>query len=1142
MMKMRNFLGMFLGVALMLLPARADAVSFADYVYKSVRLGNTASVKRYLAKGYNIDSKNADGMSALCLAAARKDYKTYRSLRKLGAKSNQECLPKTAEAEAVTKTNGSQNAAYKNDDKTWLYAALGVAAVGTGTALALNNGGSKKKHKCAEDEELVDGDCRPIICPEGEHLVGGVCQPIVCSEGEQLVGSECQPIICPDGMHLEGNVCVDDPECEPGYKSDGNGGCVMIVCPPNTVLQGSICIAVGDVVEDNKSDDDLYGINSIEEDVFNLYSSPKHPDDGAFIDLTNLGNGNVYGVYGLSNVFNSYVVGENNGVHNPIEAGTGRISIEDQGAGDVYGMYARVTDVTRYKEAINASGWDGGTAYGNIDISHIGGGASYGVFGDVRAYNAYAAYGGTAYGNIKIEGDGDIYGISGYAAATNAVSPFFGKKVRGDIDLFSNGNGNVYGMFVNKDNIPGAGAGDNEHLASWFAFNAYASGGGDVVEGNIKIHNKGSGNVYGMYGGQQLYNAMSYGGQDESGRPDGTAIGLIDIVNHGNGDVYGMYMPEADTQGIVANVTDNGSTSYINIVNTGDGVTTGLRGGRGNRIINSGEININNLGNGTVYGIYGEAGARIDNSGLINIYRLAYTDPIENTVYNPSSALGGKVYGIYAESGAEVFNSGRIVVSGAQDGKGIFLESGAKLENTGRVIFNGVEEVYYNGGPAGDGDLTNGASVDFDDMGGEIILGKGGSFFADEMKGKLSVSDKTVTGSFDNEYVLKSALEANKVDDLNLVSKSAMFKAAAVANDKGGYDVVMKRQNFKDLLEDKSLAAFLEQNYMFENNSEFYDWLKKQAEQNALAKKAANVSGTDMLPNFWREDALVYRNLNRQFNNDLFNKSDEKFIGGYKYIDISSDPDGTLMGSDGKVNVAYGMIKGKNSNGIVSGVGLSAAMLKSDYDNGSDRKSNMFGLWIPVGYNFGNGARWYSKFYAGYADNSYNRLTEFGKKKGDYDEYQYGLGNEVRYRIDLGDGTGFEPVAELNFLGVYQEAYNEGNSENALKVDSSNNLSLEGGIGAYLTKDIRFDEDNKLGIRIGGVYYVEFLDPDDGVDASMRGMSGKFKIARKSNKERGVLGAHLRYDYKDITLYGDIEQEFGNNDALVIDAGVQYNF
>lgn len=1120
-----------LAMAFLCAAGSAEAASFADYVYQNAKTGNIAGIKNYLRRGYSIDAVSPNGYTALCFAVDNNDYRAYSRIRNLGADETHSCMRRVnpdnaadlAQRYDAVAANSGRTAFAGGSDDTMKYVAAGAAVAGAATAVALwadDDGGSSSGggNPCGTGEEFVDGECRPIECPEGSHLVG--------------------------------NECVVDGECPTGQKMV-DGQCVPIVCPPNTHLQGNLCVADGDVVVDNENDDDLYGIYSEEEDVFNLYSSPNYPDDEASIVLKNKGNGNVYGVYGFGNVYNSYVIGEYEGKQNPKKEGTGNITITDEGSGSVYGVFSRVDDVTELKEGYNARAFYQGTAIGNIDITHTGGGSTFGIFGDVRAYNARADYGGNAYGSITIRGDGNIYGLSGYSTATNAVSAFLGHNVTGVIDLYSKGNGDVYGMMISKDDIPGVGQPDTgQKLANWFAFNAYASGGGDNVEGTINIKNEGDGDVYGMYGGEQLFNAMSYGGQDEEGNPDGKAKGTINIANYGNGNVYGMYTPEVydgaegEQQPIIANNSDNGAQSVINLVNTGSGVTTGLRGGQRSHIENTGEININNLGDGTAVGIYGGAGSNILNRGKINIYRQAHTDAEDGTVHNPDGATGGTAYGIYAESGAQVINSGDITITGAEKGTGIYLEKGASLENTGNISFNGTSDAIVEDGSAVDiyGEGTNRASVDLNDMGGEIILGQGGRFFADALSGDMSVSEKTVMGSFGDEYVLSGSLQAENINDLNLKSKSAMFEANSQKNENGGYDVVLNRKDFDELLTDGEMAELLENNYADENGSAIFDSLKQAGTKADLQGASDNLFGKDVLPNFRREDALVYRSLSRQFNDNLFNRPDENYIGGYKHIDISTDSDGTLEGSDGEVHAAYGMLKGQAGNGLVYGMGASIANLKSDYDNGSSRKSNIFGLWMPLGYDFGNGTRWYSKLYAGYADGSYDRLTALGKFSSDFTEYQYGLSNEVRHSMNLGYGFTFEPLAELNFLGIYQDGYDEGNAEGALHSDSGNALSLEGGLGAYLTKEIKFSEDSRLGIQIGGVYYVEFMDPDDGTDISLNGLNGKYKLRNVSDDNRTVFSARVNYNYKDIMLYGNIEQEAGGSDALLIDAGMQYKF
>lgn len=1148
---------------------QAEALSFADYVYKNATVGNKAVIVKYIRRGYSIDAVTPDGYTALCRSVDENNYRAYYTIRNLGANAQHNCMQlvnqntaekfdsryKVSASSEKTAQNGRETVSVNSsDDNTLKYAAAGVLAAGAAAGIVIwaNDDDDKSSgtvKTCETGYHLVNNECQPIECETGYHLVGNECQLIECDEGYHLVGSTCYPEgECPTGQVWNGTECVAI-ECPTGTYLDGND-CKAIECPENTHLYNNVCIANDEVVIDNTNNDNVYGINSEREDVYNLFSSPKMPDDESTIEISNKGDGDVYGMLGKGNVSNAYVVGTFDGAENPYDEGVGTIKITDNGSGDVYGMYSKIEDVTKLKEVINAQSFNGGKAIGNIDITHTGGGKSIGVFGEVRAYNVYAGTGSDAEGTITIHGDGDIYGVSGYAAATNAVSPFYGHEAKGTINLYSTGDGDIYGMLVDKDDISGVGQPDSgKELANWFAFNAYSTG-GDTVEGTINIKNTGNGNVYGMYGGEQLYNAMGYGGLTEEGEVNGTATGTINIANYGSGDVYGMYTPEpydgneGEQVPIIANVSGTNSTSAINLVNTGSGVVTGMRGGAGSNIINSGEININNLGSGTAVGIYGGSNSAINNSGTINIYRSAYTDTEDGIVHNPNGSTGGTAYGIYAESGAAVNNSGTITVTGAGGGTGIYLESGASLENTGKVYFNGTSGAVTENGSARDiyGEGTSRAAISLSSLGdGEIILGKGGQFFAESLSGDMSVSEKTVLGSFENEYVLDGSLQVENIDALKLNSKSALFTAKTQENSDGGYDVVMERQNFNDVLNDKEAAAFWERNYAAQNGLSLFDALKntKIGETQELSD---NLLGKDIVPNFRREDMLLYRNMSRQFNDNLFNRPDEKYTAGYKYTDISTDADGTLAGTDGYANTAYGMAKTTGDNDIVYGLGASITSLHSDYDNGSSRKSNTFALWVPVGYDFKNGVRWFSKLYAGYADGDYDRKTALRTYSSDITELQYGLGNEVRYDINLGNGYNFEPLAELNFLGIHQDGYDEGDAEGALYSGSGNIMSLEGGLGAYLAKEFDFADKGKLGLQIGGVYYVEFLDPDEGMDASLRGFDGTYKLRRNADDGRAALSARVRYDFKNIAVYGNVEKETGNNKALLIDAGVQYKF
>ena len=1136
----------------------ACAATFADYVYNRAKAGDASSISYYVSRGYNINAKNPDGMTALCRAVAEKNLRAYKLLKELGASENVKCMSQTdssakpqkeaahSDSKKVVTTREVRPVVKSNDNDKLLYGAVGLLAAGGVAAIALSGGsggGSHHSSKPKDDDASCTGgqiwDGFRCVCPAGQKLDGSICvkaecpagqtwngEQCVCPSGQELKDGECVPIECPEGTYLKGDACVSLPECPAGERMV-DGECVKINCPENTHLVGNICVS-DDVNVEQNSDRDLYGISSDAESIFNLYSSPSYPDDEATLVLKNKGDGDVRGLYGYSGeAFNSYVIGETEGgaYINKKPVGRATIRITDEGKGTVYGMYSHISDITQYKEAMNAAGFNNGTAYGLIDIIHTGGGTTYGLAGDVRAYNAYTVYGGKAYGNIDIKADGDIYGIYGYVAAANAVTPFYGGEVKGNININSIGDGNVYGMMINKADIPGAGAGD-QNLASWFAFNAYAAG--SNVEGKIDITNSGDGNVYGMYGGQQLYNAMSYGGTDEAGNPTAHAKGIIKITNKGNGKVYGMYMPEEDASGIIANANNNGSESIIEINNSGSGVVTGMRGGKKTSITNSGDIIIRN--DGVSVGIYGENNSKINNSGRIDIrgYR--------------SSSSTGIAYGIYAENGASVVNKGEINVQ-AQNGAGIYLEDGATLENSGTVKFSGTGDSIVEHGALLDiyGEKAHSSAVDLNSLGGgEVILGQNGKFVAESLSGDMAVSEKITQGSFENYYVVKDALQANNTENLNLKSKSVLFEAGKKEGENGD-DVVLTRRSFDTLMKNKNAAQFWEANYEQGNGKEIFDHLKAASTGEEFETAEINFRGEDVLPGFRRENALVYSHLSRQFNENLFNQPNEKFMGGYKYIDISRDKDGSLVGNDGQASTAYGMIKGQNSRGMTYGLGATISQIKSDYDNGASRKSNIFGLWLPVGYDFNGGTKWYSKLYAGYEDGSYDRKTPQGKYSSDITSYQYGLTNELRHHINLGHGFRFTPAAELNLSGIYQDGYDEGTKLGAVHTDKENILSLEGGLGAYLSKEFMFNEKHQLGIQIGGIYYVEFLDPDDGMDATLSGMDKRYKIKHQFDDDRAVLSARLDYRYKNLTLYGMIEQELKNYKGVSFDLGLQYN-
>ena len=474
----------------------------------------------------------------------------------------------------------------------------------------------------------------------------------------------------------------------------------------------------------------------------------------------------------------------------------------------------------------------------------------------------------------------------------------------------------------------------------------------------------------------------------------------------------------------------------------------------------------------------------------------------------------------------------------------IYLENGATLENNGTISFNGQNQIPSTGDALDIyGTKQNSNITDFNNFGnGEVILGATGRFFGDTLRGNLNVSSSIVKGSFDNTYTISSALHASDISNLNLYSKSAMFETSTKKNENTGTDVVLTRKSFDNFTKNQSVAKFLDKNYQEKQNLSLYDDLKTAQSSKELSNKINNTTANDIIPTFRRQNALIQRSISKTFDDNLFNAPEQNYIAGYKYIDISNNPDNQIEESKAAAHTAYGLLKNKTSSNLTYGIGANITKLKSDYDNNSKRTANQLGLWLPLGYEFNNNLKWYSKLSALYSDASYDRHTNFGVKSADYNEYQINLDNSVRYTIDLNSTTSLTPLLELNYTKYLSDSINEGTSNNALKIKSSSADSLELGLGALLNKDFNFNQNQTLNIKIGGIYYVELLNPDKSLKANLNGNIGQFNIHSKQDKTRSVMTLKAKYDYnKALSIYGNIEKELNNDKSLLIDLGLQYN-
>ena len=123
---------------------------------------------------------------------------------------------------------------------------------------------------------------------------------------------------------------------------------------------------------------------------------------------------------------------------------------------------------------------------------------------------------------------------------------------------------------------------------------------------------------------------------------------------------------------------------------------------------------------------------------------------------------------------------------------------------------------------------------------------------------------------------------------------------------------------------------------------------------------------------------------------------------------------------------------------------------------------------------------------------------------------------------------------------MYQDRIKE---DGVVDISSSNNLSIEGGVGLYATKLFEFGEAHSLKLRAGGTYYHEFGDPYRAQKARLAGTDVSYRInSYNASRGRGVVSLRADYKYNQFDLYGEFTKFIEENGGYAINAGMGYRF
>lgn len=949
---------------------------------------------------------------------------------------------------------------------------VGLAAVGGGVALAAGGGGGGSSGSSSSD-----GD--------NNNKNDSTTTKLDCVHGTQS-GKVC---VCQTGY--TGTLC---DSCTQYYEKNTAGECVLkspeIVGTENPINNSIINI-------DSKDAQTVYGmniLNGIEEDGFfrKYYYGANAFEDNGEIFINNTGNNDIYGIT-ISSSEEELVI------KNSYSNATGNITISNNGSGNVYGMYNH-------------------SSLGNSTNSHY-----------------YST------GTISIEnyGNGNIYGIYDKNKGINT-----NYNSNGIISINNHGNGNIYGI--------------KAKLGINVMYNDGSDGSSYTNDlGIIKIKNDGTGNSYGIYADDLSFNVgnQSY---DIGFEYVSTSKSIISIINQGNGNIYGLYGKNSFNTVFTDDYFHSKNLiGTISLANMGDGLSIGIYGensynysydkfNQGNKIV--GTVKIHNLGNGVAIGMYGNGGT-VENSGDIIITRADFTDDnltendtSDDTTYSAATSKGGTAIGIYGASGTTIKNNGTITIDGAEKAYGIWAEdSTVKVYNYGTITIDGTSctecqntanAIVLNGGKLfQDGEFISDV-IDLSAIDGTVLATQNSKFVAkNAISGELVMSSDIVSQGFQTAYTTSNTIDSTDTKGLKLSSQSALFNAALAEN---GHDVNLTMKSFDEVVKNKSLANFLQNNYAAQNNENLFSSLKSLENVEQLNSGLNDFAGKDLFGRMAFEDLTMLRELNFDMKQKMSGNDNEYFSFNGSTAPFAFDGDSgsnnrwAMTGhKDGKRSYAFGFaFSDINSN---------------DGSSHNTRNEKMFQVSLPLGYQT-NGFNLTSAPQIGYSYGNYNRKGfDNSDYKGTVSKQMFGLMNEARYPLQFGGWT-VAPSAEFNVVNYRLKGSETDYQPFALRLKSQNNYSVETGFGLYAGNNLQLAKDSSLKLNGGVAMYHEFANPY-ALTLGMNRMDGSFTVRdEKRTDNHAVIRTGFEFTQGKLSLLGNlmsyIDSEYRTNATL----DLKYNF
>lgn len=1095
-------------------------------------LAQTKSISE-LGKVEDIDVVDSDGNTALCSAIKDNNVDAYNLLKKAGADTGHKCVKKIPEKQykAFTQKLVATNKSWSFlGIGKWTWAAIGAGVAGGAVVAGMGGGGSSgsgggsgttttpsNPFNPYEELNCVYGTQIENVCVCDLGYTGDLCDVVyaVVNDGDILIDNTNTEITSATGINVTNGI----------NATNISSGTITI---KNTNTINGISATGSDSIATN------YGLISIDNtDIHSGSASGIFVQDGGIGINANSGNITITNTnYALGLVANN----TSSSIEN-----AGTIFIDNSGQASAFARGMRAFSGTT---ATNTS--TGSITITNTDKAY-GIGAETNALaatnnGDIFISNTNEAHGistgelvsttNTDLGNITIHDTHNSYGIYGsnpinsgqiFIDNTNTADAVaYGIQAKANSAISNTTSGNI--LITNTYEVRGISTDDNtgstiENIGTISIDNVYEAVGIRSYTGTL-TNNSNSGNI-------SIANA--YFGK-------GAVLINSNFINSGTIFLENINSARGIYTAYGASV-ENTNTGNITITTANHACGIRIEGGTQNSITNAGTINI--TGADKVYGIYvsNDTPTTIINSGSVTVSNSNTSDDTEtagiyvkgdgsiirnsgviNVTHN-SNALTSNKYGIYAYGAhTYVYNTGIINLnnstctgSACHTGSFIRLDGGAHFVNSSTM---------------------QASALNLNSFGGNVVAGLGSQFVVDnELSGDLDISSELVQSGNQTTYIAENMIDAGNVSGLKVRSASAMFNASLADN---GHDVVMQMKDFNELTDNKSLAAFLSNNYANGKGMELFSTLKSIDTCAAFTHALGGITGLDSFTQFAHEDLSAMREISLSMNNKLFENSNRDSFDISDSMRYFSFRDSHNSGSG-----QYGISSNKISDNWKLGYGMAMANIYTNDGDGFNRQNKMWMFYMPATY-INDDIELVIISQAGFTNNKYNRRGYNNMNYEGYIEKRiFGLMNDLRYPLTFGNWT-LAPDLAFNAI-VYEQNGHEDGQEFSLIIPNDRTVSVETGLGLYSKYEKTFQNSGRLQFTSGIMGYREFGDTYD-IKLGIRGMDGTFSLYNNDYKYRGALNVGIDYAIGNLHMYGNSQYFMDNANYMNFKGGISYRF